>query len=188
MLRDLFIIVFGGALAALSLLVFYGWPRETTWGMKARSRVVYHQMRLGTVVGGSRIWPAMLPLGLAFVLVGISAAIDELGALPATLADIVMWAGVISLLIVAVMVVYPPKWLLPAWYVEEKRRIKSGLQPTIPPPPEGAIPTMTSRQRAASVAILAVGSAIYVYLGWPIQYLLIGLASGLTYLAFVRIR
>jgi hypothetical protein len=186
MLIALGMIAFGIGLVGMSLLVFYGWPRETRLGTTMRSRVVYHQLRTGMFIAQTRTWPTMLPFGLALVFIGIRMATELLPGVPYAIGDISMVIGMIAFVAAFALFVYTPRRLLPAWFVEENRRRKAGIEPGMPPPPEGPVPVMTSRQWLLSYVTIAVLSGIYLFLGWPIQYLLFGLAGGLSVLAVTK--
>jgi hypothetical protein len=182
------LIVFGGLLTGFTLLVFYGWPIEPGLARAARSRLVYHQLRTGMFVGGSRVLPGQLPFGLSVLLVGVQKIVEAINEAPQALGDGAITAAAAALFLAFGLMIHAPSWTLPKWYVEERRRQKAGLEPAIPPPPEGAAMVVSRRVRNLLLVGFGVFSAVYLALGLPIQYLLFGLAGGVSVLSVAQVR
>jgi hypothetical protein len=92
--------------------------------------------------------------------------------------------GLLGLSLIAFL--RPPRWLRPAWLLEDETRLQAGFPSLVPLPPEGERPVI-GRLGAAFGVALTVGIPTGVaFLGWP-PSLLIGLGVAIPVLAAARL-
>ena len=179
------IFVFGVLLATWSAVVYRGWLfRSSTWAVATRRRVYWHQMRPG--ISGSWLQPAFVPFALSFALLGVCGFLigadkeSRIGAFIGLL-------GLLGMLVSALLAWRRPAWILAPWHRTEIDREQAGLEPLMPPPPEGRSFTMTRRDRRIGFVFVAVALIVSWFLG-VLPGALIGVAPLLSILAVAEIR
>ncbi len=129
----------------------------------------------------------MLPLGILVLLVGLASVLSGWSAPWPVLGLIAGVGAVVAFIVTAVMIIRQPARLLPEWYRVVEQRQRQGLGPAMPPP-RGAVPTMTRRQRWLAVAAMISIAVIAFALRWPLVPVLAGLSAGLVVLSATRTR
>ncbi len=129
----------------------------------------------------------MLPLGILVLLVGLASVLSGWSAPWPVLGLIAGVGAVVAFIVTAVMIIRQPARLLPEWYRVVEQRRRQGLGPAMPPP-RGAVPTMTRRQRWLAVAAMISIAVIAFALRWPLVPVLAGLSAGLVVLSATRTR
>ncbi len=179
------IVVWGVALATWSAVVYRGWLFGSgAWAVATRRRVFWYQMRPG--ISGSWIHPVLVPFSLSWALLGVCGFLigvdpeSRIGALIGLL-------GFLGMLVSALLGWRRPAWILAPWHRTEIERQKAGLEPLMPPPPEGRSFTMTRRDRRIGFVFVAIALIVSWFLG-VLPGALIGTAPLLSLLAIAEIR
>lgn len=179
-------VLFGIAIAAMGLTVLYGLPSaDNKFVRDSRSRIAWGL----TSPGGFRVLPAMLPGGVATVLMvlGVTLAPPHARAPSDPWADLV-FVGLALFAVALWFGIWPPNVALPRWYREERARRGQQLPPVAPEPPEGAHPVISRRVYYAMLGATVVVGIAGVAAGVRAGALAIGIGTGLAILARARIR
>lgn len=179
------IVVVSVALAIWSAVVYRGWLfGSSTWAVTTRRRLYWHQMRPG--ISGSWLQPAVVPFALSWALLGIGGFLigaDEDSRFGAALGAL----GWLGMVVSALLAWRRPSWFLAPWHRTEIEREHAGLEPSMPPPPEGPSITMARRDRRIGFVFVALGLIVSWILG-VLPGALIGAAPLIGILAVAEIR
>jgi hypothetical protein len=179
------IFVFGVVFAIWGAAVYRGWLfASSSWAEATRRRVYWHQMRPG--ISGSWLQPGVVPFALSFALLGVCGFLigaDEESRIGA----FVGLLGLLGMLVSALLAWRRPSWFLAPWHRTEIEREQAGLEPLMPPPPEGRSFTMTRRDRRIGFVFVALALIVSWFLG-VLPGALIGAAPLLSLLAVAEIR
>jgi hypothetical protein len=172
-------------LAIWSAVVYRGWLFGShPWADVTRRRLYWHYMRTG--ISLAWLQPAVVPYALSFALLGVGGffiAADRESRIGGGLGALAL----LGMLVSALLAWRRPSWFLAEWHRAEIEREQAGLEPLLPPPPDGPSVTMTRRERRIGFLFVALGLIISWILGLS-PAVLIGLAPVLGILAVAEIR
>lgn len=188
-LPELAALVVGGlACIAGGLAAFYGRPRGSKRIAQRQSYIIWHQVRAGTAIGARHIYPALLPTGIAILLVVLASLLMGAGERWELLGILVFLLALVVLALALLMAFRPPRRFLPTWWIVEEERRRAGLEPLISPPSQGRDPMMTRKERRLAFLLLIGFVVVGIVLRVPAPLVLAGLSPALVYLAVVRVR
>ena len=155
-------VLFLGLLVGFGLVVFYGVAFATRpVVIEVRRVFAWHMMRWPWPMRAAM--PMMLPFGVGglIALAGrfISGRTATLEGFPGDVGQDLLILGVGLFFVGFWFWLRPPARVLPAWYRDVLARHDAGLDPAMPPPRGGAVPTVTRRQRNA-LLVIALGAII----------------------------